>query len=389
MNRRALALSIVVLAAACSPSSAASRHAARTTSPTTTKAHAAMAQAALAGIADRYRAACKSPGAAIGVREAGGITQFAVSGQFAPGVALGRDSEFLAGSVTKLFVATVAYQLIAAHALAPDATVDRFLPDWPRGHEITVAMLLGHRSGMGDFGNDFNQQLTDLVLADLTRVFRYDDVLALVRKVPPVAAPGTTYHYSNANYIVLGAILQRVTHQTLGQLIDTRVVEPLHLARTLYAPDDLRAAQRVVFHGLFDVIGNGKPVDIGAFPRAAALSVDPAGAGLFSSLPDLLTFTHALFATNTLLAAPERAALEQAVSTLTAKDLVLDHRFVIHGHGGTAPGAQTIAAYDRTHDTTVAVWCNRLDPGADDLLASVIAAKEIFELTLRDQPSQL
>ena len=126
------------------------------------------------------------------------------------------------------------------------------------------------------------------------------------------------------------------------------------------------------------MVGNGKPVDIGGVYRAAALTVDPAGAGLFSSLPDLLTFTHVVRHQHTLLATPERMALRRAVSApLTAKDLVLDHRFVIHGHGGTAPGAQTIVAYDREHDTTVAVWCNRLDPGADDLLPSVVAAKQL------------
>ena len=182
--------------------------------------------------------------------------------------------------------------------------------------------------------------------------------------MPPVAPPGTTYHYTNANYIVLGAILQQVTHETLGQLLDARIIEPLGLKRTLYGPDDLEAADKVVFHGLFDISGGGTPIDIGGFPRTAALTVDPAGAGLFSSIPDLLTFTHALFATNTLLLATSRLAVADAVSTLTADDLLLDKRFVIHGHGGASPGAQTIVAYDRAHGTTVAVWCNRLDPGS-------------------------
>ena len=77
-------------------------------------------------------------------------------------------------------------------------------------------MLLGHRSGMGDFGNDFSTQLRDARAVRPDRVSSYDEVLDLVRAVPPVAQPGAVYHYSNANYIVLGAILQRVTHQTLG-----------------------------------------------------------------------------------------------------------------------------------------------------------------------------
>ena len=233
---------------------------------------------------------------------------------------------------------------------------------------------------MGDFGNDFSAALRELVLGDPTRVFTYGEVLDLVRAVPFVAEPGTTYHYTNANSIVLGAILQRVTHRSLGELISTRVAKPLSLHRSLYGPDALRAANKIVFHGLFDVTGSGTPIDIGAFPRAAALTSDPAGAGMFSTLPDLLRFTHALFATDDVLAAGPRARLARSVSTLTAHDLLLDDRFVIHGHGGASPGAQTIVAYDEKSDTTVAVWCNRLDPGENELLPSVIAAKDTFEL---------
>ena len=377
MSRRLLAASIVAfVACACGHSNAAAP--VPTTNPT-----AAISQSALDTISQRYRAACHSPGAAIGLRTADGVTHFAVSGRLAPGIALDRDSEFLAGSVTKLFVATVAYQLIADHKLASGATVDQYIPGWPRGNQITIAMLLGHRSGMGDFGNDFGQQLTDLVLHDLTRVFSYTEVLNLVRAVPRVAPPGSTYHYSNANYIVLGAILQRITHATLGQLIDTRIIVPLHLSHTLYGPDNLGAADHILFHGLFDVTGTGHPIDIGTLPRAAALTVDPAGAGLFSSLPDLLTFAHAAFATDALLSPSHRADLARAVGTLTATELLLGKQYVIEGHGGASPGAQTIVAYDAPHATTVAVWCNRLVPGTNELLASVIAARQTFQLARR------
>ncbi len=59
---------------------------------------------------------------------------------------------------------------------------------------------------------------------------------------------------------------------------------------------------------------------------------------------------------------------------------MLDDRFVIDGHGGASPGAQTVVAHDERSNTTVAVWCNRLDPGPNELLPSVLAAKAIFEL---------
>jgi D-alanyl-D-alanine carboxypeptidase len=337
-------------------------------------------QAALGAIADSYRTTCGSPGAAVGVRTSDGSTIFAISGQFAPGVVLNRNSQFLAGSVTKLFVATIALQLIAEHRLALDDTVDQYLRGWPRGAQITIAMLLGHRSGMGDFGNDFSKQQSTLVLSNLNRHFTYDEVLDLVRAVPPVARPGQIYHYSNANYIVLGAIVRLITHRELGTLIYSRIVRPLRLSGTLYGPDHLKKANAITFHGLYDVFGTGTPIDIGGFPRDSALTVDPAGAGLFSTLPDQLTFITALFGSNRLLAAKQRSELATFGSTISAKDLLLNDRFRVEGHGGASPGAQTIVAYDRAHRTAVAVWCNRLDPGAEELLPSVAAARNAFEL---------
>src|SRR6185295_5906425 len=96
--------------------------------------------------------------------------------------------------------------------------------------------------------------------------------------------------------------------------------------------------------------------------------------------PDLLTLTHALFGSDRLLARGQRAALAESVSTLTAHELLLDRRFAIHGHGGASPGAQALVAYDATSGSTVAVWCNRLDPGAQELLPSIVAARSAFEL---------
>ena len=334
----------------------------------------------LGPVAARFRRTCQSPGAAVGFRSRGGTTSFAPAGALAPGIPLGRDAQFLAGSVTKLFVAVVAYQLVDAGRLSLDDTVDRFLPGWPRGEDITVRMLLGHRSGMGDYGNDFGPDLRELVLADPRRAFSYDEVLDRVRAVPPVAEPGTTYHYTNANTIVLGAILQRLTRRTLGALMQRRIIDPLRLDHTVYGPDDLEGANAIMFHGLFDVAGNGAPTDIGAFPRTAALTIDPAGAGLFSTVPDLLTFTHALFDTDALLSRTSRRRLARSVSTLTARDLLLSPRFDIHGHGGASPGAQVIDAFDARSRGTVVAWCNRLDPGPNELLASVLSTKEAFEL---------
>lgn len=87
-----------------------------------------------------------------------------------------------------------------------------------------------------------------------------------------------------------------------------------------------------------------------------------------------------MYDTDVLLDDDGRSGLLDDVSTATTDDLLLVDGFEMHGHGGVSPGAQTMVAYDAAHDTTVAVWCNRLDPGEGELLASVVAAHDVFEL---------
>ena len=145
---------------------------------------------------------------------------------------------------------TVAYQLIAQHgplARRPRRPLPAGLAARRPDH---VAMLFGHRSGMGDFGNDFSAQLRDLVLSDLRRVFRYDEVLDLIR-TSPRRRPGHDVPLHNANYIVLGAILQRLTEELWADDGDRHRAAraPTHALR----PRRPRRRRSRVFHGLFDV----------------------------------------------------------------------------------------------------------------------------------------
>ena len=375
---RALALGVTSTLLGCS-SGGGSRAGSATTRTTMlpVSAGALVSQRALDAVAIGYERSCRSPGAVVAVRARGGAERFARAGDFASDVPLSTDSDFFAGSVTKLFVATLAFQLVAAHELALTSRVSTYLPTWPDGRRITVAMLLDHTSGMGDFANDFSPQLRTLVLDDLRRVYGYDEVLALVRAVPRVAAPGATYHYSNANYIVLGAIERRVLGRSLGAAMERRIITPLHLSHTFYAPDDLARLAKVEFHGLFDVFGNGDPIDIAGFPRSAAFTVDPAGSGLVTNASDLLTFLHELYDTSTLVARGDARQLADSVSTVHERDLLLGGGHTISGHGGASPGAQVLAVHDFRTDDDVVVWCNRLDPGAEELLPSVVAVRRL------------
>jgi CubicO group peptidase (beta-lactamase class C family) len=116
------------------------------------------------------------------------------------------DTRFDLASLTKLFVATLALQLVAEGRLNLDAPLWHVLPEWKAGDRasITARMLLAHDSGM-DSGADYRSILD-----------RNVERFALNAKL--LAAPGERVIYSDLGFIVLGAAIERVTGRSLAVL---------------------------------------------------------------------------------------------------------------------------------------------------------------------------
>jgi D-alanyl-D-alanine carboxypeptidase len=147
---------------------------------------------------------------------------------------LSAGDEFRMGSNTKTMVAVLILQLVAEHRLALSDPVSKWLPDLiPDGHAITIKMLLNHTSGL------FNDIDDPGVLAAFTgqdpRQWTPQQVLEAAVRHPALFAPGTQYSYSNTNYIALGMIAQKITGQSLAELIQQRIAGPLGLRHTFLA----------------------------------------------------------------------------------------------------------------------------------------------------------
>lgn len=128
---------------------------------------------------------------------------------------------FNVGPITSMF-ATVAILSIAEDELLDlDSTVATHLPDWPDTtlRNARIGDLLAHLSGLGPIPGSRYQE----VMATLDD---NDDWLALARQAPIVAQPGTRFVYSDANFIVLAAIAERVTGRSFAQLLQERVYQP-------------------------------------------------------------------------------------------------------------------------------------------------------------------
>ncbi|MGJ8535801.1 MAG: serine hydrolase domain-containing protein [Parasphingopyxis sp.] len=130
------------------------------------------------------------------------------------------DARWRWASITKQLVATVTMQQVEAGRMELDAPISRYWPDFPNAARdaITIRHLLQHRSGLPD--PDDTQRLPNGLPA-----FYGDDWAARASAEGYCAGPssreaGVGYHYTNCDFIVLGAILERATGQNIDALVN-------------------------------------------------------------------------------------------------------------------------------------------------------------------------
>jgi D-alanyl-D-alanine carboxypeptidase len=134
-----------------------------------------------------------------------------------------RDTRFAIASVTKPFVAGLVVQLAATGVLGLDDPLSRWVPRFPGARRITLRELLDQTSGLDDYVTDGR-----FLAAERRRGMEYEWApRQLLRYVPsPLAAPGERWNYSNANYLLLGLVVERATHRRIGpQLPDAFVFQ--------------------------------------------------------------------------------------------------------------------------------------------------------------------
>ncbi|MFG1607826.1 serine hydrolase domain-containing protein [Actinoplanes sp. NPDC049265] len=147
---------------------------------------------------------------------------------------LAASDQFRMGSNTKTLTATLVLQLVAQHRVRLDDSIEKWLPGAvPNGRNITIRMLLNHTSGLADYA--YERESIDLMTGRQQQKPTAKQMLALGTRLPPVAAPGVQWHYSNTGYVALGLMLEKATGLGLAEQIDRRIVQPLRLQHTYLA----------------------------------------------------------------------------------------------------------------------------------------------------------
>jgi D-alanyl-D-alanine carboxypeptidase len=141
------------------------------------------------------------------------------------------DTKFNLGSIDKIFTKIAIGQLVAAHKLSYDDKLAKFLPDYPNtdaAEKITIRQLLDHTSGVGDiFGAEYRATPKE-------KLRTISDFIPLFANKPLAFDPGTKQAYSNGGYVLLGAIIERVSGMSYYDYVEKNIFRPLGMADTAF-----------------------------------------------------------------------------------------------------------------------------------------------------------
>lgn len=143
------------------------------------------------------------------------------------------DTQFRNGSMSKMFTATAIMQLIEAGRLSLDDTVGKIMPDYRNtvlASTVTIRHLLTHTGGTGDFfGPEFMKNR--LILRT------HADYVAMFGSRAPGHQPGAEFRYSNFGFVLLGAIVERVSGMSYFDYVRTKLFEPAGMKSTGLLPE--------------------------------------------------------------------------------------------------------------------------------------------------------
>lgn len=274
------------------------------------------------------------------------------------------DTKFNLGSMNKMFTGLAICQLAERGKLDFFDRVQRHLPDYPNAgvaKRVTIHNLLTHTSGMGSYW-------TEPYKPSKKRLRQVRDYFPLFVDERLAFEPGEAWQYSNAGYIVLGAIVERVSGQNYFEYVKQRIYARAGMNDTdTYETDD---DVRNLATGYTNEGGFGRRCDnTYLLPTKGG----PAGGG-FSTLENLLRFDMALREYRLLSPRYTEIMLTGKVATRKGGDFYgygfgvrQANGFRIMGHNGGFPGVSSVYRMYRETGYTVVVMSNYDPPIADQI----------------------
>jgi len=276
------------------------------------------------------------------------------------------DTRFRIGSMNKMFTAVSIMQLVQAGKIGLQDPLGKYLTDYPNkkvASQVTIHELLTHTGGTGDFfGPLFDKHRLQL------RTLH--DYVALYGKRDPEFKPGSRFEYSNYGFILLGAVIEKVSGQNYYDYVRDHVYVPAGMTSTDSEPENQHVPKRSV--GYTKTLGGQWQPNTSSLPYRGT----SAGGG-YTTVSDLLRFANALQnhklldAAHTQLMVTGKVAMAPGMRYAYGFGDQMLNGTRCFGHNGGAPGMNGSLSICPEAGYVVAVLAN-MDPPAADHIAQFI-----------------
>lgn len=276
-------------------------------------------------------------------------------------------TRFNLASGGKMFTALLIARLVEEGRVRFDDTLGTYLaaiPNLPGAGRVTIAQLLSHTSGIGEFWDEEYRRHWGTI-----RTLR--DYLPFVSKAGIRFAPGQRFEYSNSNYILAGLIVEAVTRRPFHEALAERLLKPLGMRDTGLDPfDDADTLQAMRL----------KRGPVGWTTTDHGYRGSSAG-GCLTTMADMLRFARALAAGRIVSPATLREMTTSKTAGLPGAPMEYGFGFILertpdgrrsYGHGGIAQGVNFEFRYFPDADITLVAFSNQDNGAYDDLRRNTI-----------------
>ena len=271
-----------------------------------------------------------------------------------PAAPMTLDTPMFLASAGKMFTGVAVLQLVDAGKIELDAPLGKYLADYPSADmaRVTIRQLLTHRGGTGDMGI-----LARNEGANRATVRSIDDIVKLNGNRGPDFPPGSKEDYSNYGFLLLGAVIERVTGGSYYDYVEENIFKPAGMTNAGFP--DLDHLQGV---GVGYTTFYGEEPQLVSNTGVLLWRGTPAGGGV-ASANDMLAFFRAMNAGKLLSPAMFKLATTKGETRWYGMGFVVDRHW---GHGGNSYGMDVAVGYFPENDTsficlaTRDMACNRI-----------------------------
>jgi len=263
------------------------------------------------------------------------------------------DTKYRIGSLAKLFTATTFIKQISKGIFREDSKVSEFIPGLPLNYQfITLSQLASHTSGVRHYTRN------EILTKNTVEYKKLEDGLSRFINDTLLFSPGEKYLYSSYGYILLGAALENITHESFNMLVQNEIFRPARMRATLPERLEDESSKSVFYY----------PANMDSLTIASGDNYSykwPAG-GYLSTPTDLVKFGSALL-DEKIIDKQSLHLLFESKKTTKGKETGSGYGFrigtdsrgrkVVH-HGGVSEGARAFLLLYPDEKLSIAICAN-------------------------------